>query len=256
MSWYPVHGVVRGPGKKVTPLLRASGHLASPVTLAGLGDRSFSSRDQIDLTMHINDVITHVEMEGLSDITLVGWSYGGMVATGVAETIPDQIRAVVYLDGFVPEDGKALVDYLAPQARSANQVCADNDKPLLPLPLERFGVTERAVIDFVYAAPDAATLAHFLRAASNLCNLNSNTEVIYSLCKGEVATFRKHLCTRTSAEGLPDKHHRGRPLLSCECARTRRAAVTGISTGSAVRRGPAVFVRSLNRSWISCCGER
>jgi pimeloyl-ACP methyl ester carboxylesterase len=133
----------------VEPLLRPYGHLVSSVTLAGLGDRSRSSAERIDLTTHINDVTSHVEMEGLDDITMVGWSYGGMVATGVAEAIPDRIRALVYLDAFVPEDGRAVVDYLTPLARTANQARADNDEPLPPLPLERFGVTEQTVIDFV-----------------------------------------------------------------------------------------------------------
>jgi pimeloyl-ACP methyl ester carboxylesterase len=135
--------------QNVASLLRASGHFTSPVTLAGLGDRSRSSADRVDLATHIDYVISHIEMEGLDDITLVGWSYGGIVATGVAEAMPDRIRAVVYLDAFVPEDGKALVDYLMPQARAAIQAYADNDEPLPPQPLERLGVTDPRVIDFL-----------------------------------------------------------------------------------------------------------
>jgi pimeloyl-ACP methyl ester carboxylesterase len=133
----------------VASLLRAHAHVASPVTLAGLGDRSLSSADRIDLTTHIDDVRSHIEMEDLHDITLVGWSYGGMVATGIAEAMPDRIRDMVYLDAFVPEDGKALVDYLMPQARAALQAYADHDESLPPLPLDRFGVTDPAVIDFL-----------------------------------------------------------------------------------------------------------
>jgi pimeloyl-ACP methyl ester carboxylesterase len=135
--------------QRVASILRAGGHFASPVTLAGLGDRSRSSAERIDLTTHINDVTSHIEMEGLDDVTLVGWSYGGMVATGVAEAMPDRIRATVYLDAFVPEDGKALVDYLMPQARAVLQAHADKDEPLPPMPLERFGVSDPAVIDFL-----------------------------------------------------------------------------------------------------------
>jgi pimeloyl-ACP methyl ester carboxylesterase len=135
--------------QSVASLMRASGHFAYPLTLAGLGDRSRSSADHIDLSTHINDVISHIDMEGLDNVTLVGWSYGGMVATGVAHALPDRIRATVYLDAFVPEDGKALVDYLTPQARAAMQAHADRDEHLPPLPLERFGVTDEAVIDFL-----------------------------------------------------------------------------------------------------------
>jgi pimeloyl-ACP methyl ester carboxylesterase len=40
----------------------------------------------------------------LSDIILVGHSYGGMVITGVADRMADRIKALVYLDAFVPDD--------------------------------------------------------------------------------------------------------------------------------------------------------
>jgi pimeloyl-ACP methyl ester carboxylesterase len=135
--------------KEITALLRANGHVASPITLSGLGDRSLSSMTRIDLTTHITDTTRHIAMEDLDGITLVGWSYGGVVATGVAEAIPDKIRSLVYLDGFVPENGKAVVDYLTPAARAANQARADSDQALLPMPLERFGVVDKVVIDFV-----------------------------------------------------------------------------------------------------------
>jgi pimeloyl-ACP methyl ester carboxylesterase len=43
----------------------------------------------------------------LSDIVLVGHSYGGVVVRHVADRMPDRIRSLVYLDAFFPEDGKA-----------------------------------------------------------------------------------------------------------------------------------------------------
>jgi pimeloyl-ACP methyl ester carboxylesterase len=133
----------------VSSLLRTAGHIASPITLAGLGDRSQSSTDQIGLSTHVNDVKFHIEMEGFDDITLVGWSYGGMVATGVADSIPDRINSLIYLDAFVPEDGKALVDYLSAEGRAANELRAYDNEALPPLPLTRFGVTDQAVVKFV-----------------------------------------------------------------------------------------------------------
>ena len=41
---------------------------------------------------------------------LCGHSYGGFVISGVADQIPDQIRALLYLDAFVPEDGECVLD--------------------------------------------------------------------------------------------------------------------------------------------------
>jgi len=45
-------------------------------------------------------------------VVLVGHSYGGFVARHVADRMPDRIRSLIYLDAFVPENGKTLFDYL------------------------------------------------------------------------------------------------------------------------------------------------
>jgi pimeloyl-ACP methyl ester carboxylesterase len=41
---------------------------------------------------------------------LLGHSYGGMVATGVADRARDRITQLIYLDAFVPRDGQSLFD--------------------------------------------------------------------------------------------------------------------------------------------------
>lgn len=38
-------------------------------------------------------------------MVLVGHSYGGSPITAAADRVPDGVRALVYLDAFVPEDG-------------------------------------------------------------------------------------------------------------------------------------------------------
>ena len=53
-----------------------------------------------------------IEAEEISDIVLVGHSYGGMVITGVADRMADRIKALVYLDAFVPGDGESLMGLL------------------------------------------------------------------------------------------------------------------------------------------------
>jgi pimeloyl-ACP methyl ester carboxylesterase len=55
----------------------------------------------------------------LSGVVLVGHSYGGMVATGVADRARERIRQLIYLDAFVPDDGKALHDYVPAERREA-----------------------------------------------------------------------------------------------------------------------------------------
>ena len=43
-----------------------------------------------------------IKYEDLRDIVLIGHSYGGMVATGVADRARDKVRQLIYVDAFVP----------------------------------------------------------------------------------------------------------------------------------------------------------
>ena len=68
----------------------------------------------IDLETHIEDVLNVIKYEDLRDIVLLGHSYGGMVATGVADRARDRVSQLIYLDAFVPEDGQSLLDLNEP----------------------------------------------------------------------------------------------------------------------------------------------
>jgi len=139
-----VHGAWHGGWcwKKVAPALRAAGHEVYTPTLTGLGERAHLANPAIDLAMHIADVVNLLEAEELDKVVLVGHSYGGMVVTGVADRAASRLRRVVYLDAFLPENGKCLLDYLHPDRRNLinqGQIGGYVD----PLPLEIFGVTDR-----------------------------------------------------------------------------------------------------------------
>ncbi|CAN5630407.1 hypothetical protein BH24CHL1_BH24CHL1_12340 [soil metagenome] len=47
--------------------------------------------------------------EDLTDVVLVGWSYGGMVVAGAADRVPERIAHLVYFDSDVPRDGDKSV---------------------------------------------------------------------------------------------------------------------------------------------------
>lgn len=98
--------------RKMHPLPQAAGHQLITPTYTGLGEREHLANPAIDLDVHIQDMLGVIKCEQLRDFTLVGHSYGGMVATGVADRVPDRIRKLVYLDAFVPTDGQALIDLL------------------------------------------------------------------------------------------------------------------------------------------------
>ncbi len=102
--------------KKMHPLMAAAGHRLITPTYTGLGEREHLANPSIDLQTHIQDILGVIRFEQLDDFVLIGHSYGGMVATGVADTVPDRISRVVYLDAFVPRDAQAMVDLLSADA--------------------------------------------------------------------------------------------------------------------------------------------
>jgi len=103
--------------RKMHPLMAAAGHRLITPSYTGLGERSHLAHRDIDLESHITDILQVIKYEDLSDIVLIGHSYGGMVATGVADRARDRIKLLVYLDAFVPKDGQALADLVPPEMR-------------------------------------------------------------------------------------------------------------------------------------------
>ncbi len=96
--------------KKMHPLMQAAGHRLVTPTYTGLGERSHLAHPGIDLNSHIEDMLNVIKYEDLRDIVLIGHSYGGMVATGVADRARDKVRQLIYIDAFVPADGQSLLD--------------------------------------------------------------------------------------------------------------------------------------------------
>ena len=89
--------------RQLTPRLRKMGHEVYAPTLTGIGERKHLLSREINLDTHIQDVIGVIDEEDLSDIVLVGHSYGGMVISGVADRVPEKVATLVYLDAFLPE---------------------------------------------------------------------------------------------------------------------------------------------------------
>jgi pimeloyl-ACP methyl ester carboxylesterase len=110
-----VHGAWHGGWcyRHTAAALRKMGHEVFTPTHTGVGERAHKADDEnITLETHIRDVAGCIEAEEISDIILVGHSYGGMVITGLADRMADRIKALVYLDAFVPCDGESLMALL------------------------------------------------------------------------------------------------------------------------------------------------
>jgi pimeloyl-ACP methyl ester carboxylesterase len=108
-----VHGGAHGGWcwHHVAKRLRAAGHAVFTPTLTGLGERRHLLSADTDLETHITDVLNMMLFEDLSDVILVGHSYGGMVITGVADRARARIQQLVFLDAAIPRDGEALIDW-------------------------------------------------------------------------------------------------------------------------------------------------
>ncbi|WP_374449036.1 alpha/beta fold hydrolase [Stella sp.] len=112
---------------RVRPLLEQAGHTMLTPTYTGLGERAHLASPAVDLETHIADIGNVIAYEDAQDLVLVGHSYGGMVATGVADRMPDRVRRLVYLDAFVPGDGQSLSDFAG-----SGQVAEPVDGWLIP----------------------------------------------------------------------------------------------------------------------------
>ena len=138
----------------VARILRSQGQEVYTPTLTGLGEREHLVSQDVDLNMHITDVVKLLQFEDLHDVILVGHSYGGMVITGIADAATDRIGHMVYLDAANPENGQSLVDVAGPMmeaARAGGRVVDGVEMVLFPGndPMGYYGVTDPQQIEWM-----------------------------------------------------------------------------------------------------------
>jgi pimeloyl-ACP methyl ester carboxylesterase len=149
-----VHGAWHGGWcyRDTAAALRKMGHNVLTPTHSGVGERAHQSSEAITLETHIRDVLGCIAAEELDRVILCGHSYGGMVITGVAERVPEKIKALVYLDAFIPENGDSLISLLtrALEPPVAAQFLAGfrgaamaNGGLTAPIPAEMFNIAEK-----------------------------------------------------------------------------------------------------------------
>ncbi|WP_328604311.1 alpha/beta fold hydrolase [Amycolatopsis sp. NBC_00345] len=136
--------------ERVAPLLESTGHRVLTPSLTGYGEKAHLLSPEVGLDTHVDDVVTLIEDEDLTDVILVGHSYAGLVISSVVNRVPDRIAHLVYLDAMVPEDGETAVD-----VQPVSQIMIDRSAesgtgwripplPEQPAPFGLFGVTDPA----------------------------------------------------------------------------------------------------------------
>jgi pimeloyl-ACP methyl ester carboxylesterase len=92
----------------VAPLLQRAGHTAHALTLTGLrSDDDDATVAGANLDSHAADVLNLMDRARITDATLVGHSYGGMVISAAADRAGGRVSRVVHLDAYVPRDGES-----------------------------------------------------------------------------------------------------------------------------------------------------
>ena len=171
--------------RDVAPALREMGHAVSFPTRTGVGERKHLLSPEVDLDTHVEDIVAHIEMEDLSDVVLVGWSSGGMVISGVLARIQERIASMVYFDAFLPERGKPQVDYIEPAIAGGLKEFIANEEPVPPIiPLEVFGVHDKATVDFVAPRLTPQPFRTFAQPSSALAERPSTIPHTYIRCTG------------------------------------------------------------------------
>jgi len=118
---------------RVADRLRAHGDIVFTPTLTGLGERAHLLHPNIDLSLHVADVLGLIKCERLNNIVLVGHSYGGFVISSVAEVVANKISSIVFLDAFIPDNGEALLDVVQPAVQEVIQGVLDRRDTTVPV---------------------------------------------------------------------------------------------------------------------------
>ena len=91
----------------IMPRLRNAGHDAHALTLTGLGGPPGRHWPAINLDTHIEDVVSYIESEKLTDVVLCCHSDAGLVIAGAAGRLPGRIRTLLFIDALVPRDSES-----------------------------------------------------------------------------------------------------------------------------------------------------
>ena len=121
MTFVLVHGAFHGGWcwRAVATTLRDAGHSVFTPTLTGLGERRHLMSANLTINTFVADITNLIETEDLSEVRLVGHSFGGAIISGVADRMPDRLKRLVYIDGVTPLAGQSLFEMMPERDRSA-----------------------------------------------------------------------------------------------------------------------------------------
>ncbi|MBL3659056.1 alpha/beta fold hydrolase [Fulvivirga sediminis] len=118
-------------------------------SLSGMAEHKHNLNDSISLQTHILDIINLIIMEDLQDVVLVGHSYAGAVITGVADSIPERLSKLIYLDAMLVHNGESPITS-EPNAEQLKKIKTFRNKEHFdPISSSYFGVSDRTQMKWV-----------------------------------------------------------------------------------------------------------
>ena len=135
-----VHGAWHGGWcwQHVAAGLRAAGHRVLTPTMTGLGERAHLMTAETGIATHLADILAVLDCEELTDVVLVGHSYGAR-PTALAAGHP-AVRHWVSLDGVPIMEGATLFDGAPPELIEMVQAQLIDGLAMAPYPPDLIGV--------------------------------------------------------------------------------------------------------------------
>jgi pimeloyl-ACP methyl ester carboxylesterase len=152
MNFVLIHGAWMGGWcwRDVARLLRADGHQVFTPTMTGLGERAHLLNRTVRLSTFIADACAVIECEELTDVILVGHSFGGMVASGVADRVAGSIKHLIFLDALVAQHGQAAITLLPPIVQAERSRTDDPEGLRMHIPTpDKMGIFEPEQVAWV-----------------------------------------------------------------------------------------------------------
>lgn len=106
--------------------LRAQGFHAEAITLRGLEpEQSARAIPAVRLEDHVQQLISHISTRDARPTVLVSHSYSAFPTALAADQLDTQVCGLVHFGGFLPEDGRSLLDGWGDSAVARKQERAD-----------------------------------------------------------------------------------------------------------------------------------
>ncbi|WP_242888691.1 alpha/beta fold hydrolase [Actinomadura litoris] len=131
--------------------LESLGHTAYAPTVAGHGKGVDKAVDHDDC---VQSVVRFIVERDLSDVVLLGHSFGGTVIARVAEEIPDALRRLIFWNAFVLRQNGSVHDDIPPHYRelfAELAAASDDDTVTLPFPIWREAFIQDADLELAKA---------------------------------------------------------------------------------------------------------